>query len=335
MILHVIIDEYIRYAEPVGSRSISKRSDVGFSSATIRNEMADLEELGFLKQPHTSAGRIPSQKGYRYYVDHLIQLGRLSTEDMERLKSLFAEKIIKMEEITQHAASILSQMTNYTSIALGPKIFETCFHRFQLLPLDENTAVAMIVTNTGHVENKIVPMPVGMSITELDQVIHLLNTKLVGVPLYKLRSQLYLEIGHEMGRYISQVQQFMTMVESLLMNDDKHREVFLSGTANILTQPEFKDVDKVKTIWQLLEETQTLVKVIGSTSTGVQVRIGKENPHEAIINCSLITTTYIIAGKTIGTIGILGPTRMEYAKVMNLMNHLTSQFTQLLQRLDK
>ena len=335
MILNAIIDDYIRFAEPVGSRSISKRGDVGFSPATIRNEMADLEELGFLEQPHTSAGRIPSQKGYRYYVDNLVQLDKLSSEEVGRLKSAFAEKITAMEEIVQHTASILSQMTNYTSIALGPEVFEASFRHFQLLPLNEETAVAIVVTNTGHVENKTVPIPPGISVSELEQVVNLLNAKLVGVPLYKLRSQLYTEVGNEMGRYVSHVQELMTLVESVLIGDDNHREVFLSGTTNMLAQPEFKDVDKIKTIWELLEETPTLIKVVGSAPTGIQVRIGQENPHEAIANCSLITATYTIDGQTLGTIGVLGPTRMEYAKVINLMNHLTSQFALLSQRWNK
>lgn len=335
MILNAIIDDYIRYAEPIGSRSISKRSDVGYSPATIRNEMADLEEHGFLEQPHTSAGRVPSQKGYRYYVDHLVRLEELSSEEVGHLKSAFAKKIMAREEIMQHTASILSQLTNYTSIALGPEVFEASFRHFQLLPLDEDRAVAVVVTNTGHVENKIVPIPPEILVTELEQVVNLLNTKLVGVPLYKLRSQLYMEVGREMGRYISHVQQLMTLVESMLVGEDSHREVFLSGTTNMLDQPEFKDVGKVRTIWELLGETPTLIKVVGNAPTGIQVRIGQENPHEAIADCSLITATYSIDGQTLGTIGILGPTRMEYAKVINLLNHLTSQFSLLPQQCHK
>ncbi|UHA74199.1 heat-inducible transcriptional repressor HrcA [Paenibacillus sp. 481] len=325
MILTAIVDDYIRSAEPVGSRSISKRSDVGFSPATIRNEMSDLEELGFLEQPHTSAGRIPSNKGYRYYVDHLVRSDELPHEEIERLKTMFAEKITAMEEVVQHTASILSQMTNYTSIALGPEMFNASLRHFQLLPLNEETAVAIIVTNTGHVENKTIPIPAGISSAELERVVNLLNTKLVGVPLYKLRSKLYSAIGQEMNDYVSHVEELMNIVEKALVGDDVQREVYLSGATNMLSQPEFQDVDKIKTIWQLLEETPTLIKVVGSAPTGIQVRIGQENSHEAISNCSLITATYTIDGQTLGTIGVLGPTRMEYAKVINTMNLLSGQ----------
>ncbi|MCM3339639.1 heat-inducible transcriptional repressor HrcA [Paenibacillus sp. MER TA 81-3] len=332
MILNAIVDDYIRSAEPVGSRSISKRGDVGYSPATIRNEMADLEELGFLEQPHTSAGRIPSHKGYRYYVDHLVRLDNLSVDEVGRLKSVFAEKITAMEEIVQHTASILSQLTNYTSIALGPEVFNASLRHFQLLPLNEETAVAIVVTNTGHVENKTVPIPPGISASELEKVVNVLNTKLVGVPLFKLRAQLYNEIGQELSKYVSHVQEMMTMVESILADDSSHREVYLSGTTNILAQPEFQDVDKIKTIWELLEETPALIKVVGSAPTGIQVRIGQENLHEAISNCSMITATYTIDGQTLGTIGVLGPTRMEYGKVINMMNHLSGQLALFMRR---
>ncbi|NKI21121.1 heat-inducible transcriptional repressor HrcA [Paenibacillus dendritiformis] len=332
MILNAIIDDYIRSAEPVGSRSISKRGDVNFSPATIRNEMADLEELGYLEQPHTSAGRIPSHKGYRYYVDHLVRLDRLSGEDIIRLKSAFAEKITAMEEIVQHTASILSQLTNYTSIALGPEVFDASLRHFQLLPLNENTAVAIVVTSTGHVENKTVTLPEGVSASELETVVNLLNSKLVGVPLYKLRSRLYTEIGQEISQYVSHVQELMALVEGILADNSDHRQVYLSGATNMLAQPEFQDVDKIKTIWELLEETPALIKVVGSAPSGIQVRIGQENAHAAITNCSMITATYSVDGQTLGTVGILGPTRMEYAKVITLLNHLSGQMAVFMQQ---
>lgn len=332
LILQAIVDDYISSAEPVGSRTISKRGDVGFSPATIRNEMADLEELGYLEQPHTSAGRIPSQKGYRYYVDHLVRLDDLSAEEVTRLKSMFAEKITAMEQVVQHTSSVLAQLTNYTSIALGPEMFSTSLRHFQLLPLDENTAVAIIVTSTGHVENKTVPIPPGVSSVELEKVVNILNAKLTGVPLIQLRAQLYTEVGQELKKYVSHAQEMIALIETIMMGDGDHREVYLSGTTNMLSQPEFKDVDKIKTIWNLLEETPTLIKVMGDAPNGIQVRIGQENSHEAISSCSLITATYSYDGQMLGTIGLLGPTRMEYAKVMNMMQHVSAQLAAYMQR---
>lgn len=335
LILTAIVDDYISSAEPVGSRTISKRGDIGFSPATIRNEMSDLEELGYLEQPHTSAGRIPSQKGYRYYVDHLVRLDNLSDEEVKRLKSMFAEKITVMEQVVQHTSSVLAQLTNYTAIALGPEMFNTTLRHFQLLPLDESTAVAIIVTSTGHVENKTVPIPPGVSRSELEKVVNILNAKLTGIPLIQLRAQLYTEVGQELAKYVSHAQEMVALIESIMGGDEAHREVYLSGTTNMLSQPEFKDVDKIKTIWNLLEETPSLIKVIGEAPTGIQVRIGNENGHEAITNCSLITATYSFDGQTVGTIGLLGPTRMEYAKVMNMMHHVSAQLAAYMQRWHK
>lgn len=332
MILNAIVDDYIRSAEPVGSRSISKRGDVAFSPATIRNEMADLEELGFLEQPHTSAGRIPSHKGYRYYVDHLLPWNSLDTTELASIRSFLAEKLSATEQVIQHAATVLSNMTNYTSILLGPEVFHTSLRHFQLLPLNETTAVAIIVTSTGHVENRTVPIPAGLSVSEMEQVVNLLNAKLVNVPLYKLRSKLYSEIGEEIERHISHYEELLTLLNTALEQKDNDQRVYLSGATNMLTQPEFKDVDKVKEVLDLLEETPTLMKMMAPTpgDLGLHVKIGTENDHEAFANCSLITATYSLNGEALGTIGILGPTRMEYARVMNILGILSKDLTALL-----
>ncbi|MBM7565620.1 heat-inducible transcriptional repressor HrcA [Paenibacillus sacheonensis] len=331
MILNVIIDDYIRSAEPIGSRSISKRSDVSFSPATIRNEMADLEELGFLEQPHTSAGRIPSIKGYRYYVDHLVKLGEVNEQEKQLVRSYFTEKMNQMEQIIQHAAMILSNMTNYTSIVLGPETFTTSLKHFQLVPLSQDTAVAIIVTNTGHVENRTISLPEDMTMEEMQQAVNILNAKLVGVPLVRLKSKLHSEVGQELGRYADQFERLLGILDQTLESEGDHR-VFMSGTTNMLTQPEFKDVDKVKTLLDLLEETPTIMQMFNALPSGIQVRIGTENTHEAINTCSLITATYSVEGKSLGTIGILGPTRMDYGKVIGLLDILSKDMAVLLGR---
>ncbi|AWB45429.1 heat-inducible transcriptional repressor HrcA [Paenibacillus sp. CAA11] len=336
LILTAIVDDYIRSAEPVGSRSISKRGDVGYSPATIRNEMADLEELGFLEQPHTSAGRIPSHKGYRYYVDHLSPVDSLSSEELEVLKTFFAEKLNALEQVVQHAGSILSHMTNYTSILLGPEVFHTSLRHFGLLPLGDNKAVAIIVTNTGQVENKTVTIPPGVSVSEMEKVVNLLNHRLTGVPIYKLKSAIYNEVGQEMQRHTQHFEELMTIVDEAFDASQEGQRLFLSGTTNMLTQPEFKDVEKVKSILDLLGETPTMLKMISSASAGagIQVRIGTENDHEAFANCSLITATYAVEGEALGTIGILGPTRMDYARVIGILNILSKDLTAFLSKLN-
>jgi len=329
MILYAVIDDYIRSAEPVGSRTISKRGDIGFSPATIRNEMSDLEELGYLEQPHTSAGRIPSQKGYRYYVDHLIRSGNFNTEDLQLTKSFFIDRIMKTEKIMQQAATILSGLTNYTAVALGGDTFQEKLKHLQLIPLNGETAVAIIVTNTGHVENKVVSIPKDIPMNELEKFVNFLNAKLAGVSLVQLRSALYNEIGIQLAKHISRYEELVKMIESALESDVEEK-LYLSGATNMLTQPEFKDVSKVKMIFDLFDESETLARMFADAPEGIQVRIGDENRLEAMSSCSVITATYMFDGQTVGTIGLIGPTRMEYAKVIGLLNRLSKDLTVLL-----
>lgn len=331
MILTAIVDDYIRSAEPVGSRSISKRGDVGFSPATIRNEMADLEELGYLEQPHTSAGRIPSTKGYRYYVDHLIKPDKVNVQDVQAVRTFLTDHMNQMEQAMQHTAMILSNLTNYTSLLLGPEMYSTTLKHFGLVPLDQHSAVAIIVTNTGHVENRTISIPAGFRMEDMEKVVNILNAKLIGVPLIRLKSRLYTEIGAELDKHVDHCEGLLQALDTALHNDDDHR-LFMSGATNMLTQPEFKDVDKVKMVLDLLEETPTIMKMITDLPSGIQVRIGTENDHKAISDCSLITATYAIDGHNLGTIGILGPTRMEYGKVISLLDHISKDMAIVLSR---
>lgn len=331
LILKAIVDDYIRSAEPVGSRSISKRDDISYSPATIRNEMSDLEELGFLEQPHTSAGRIPSTQGYRYYVDHLISKNETIQLDPATIRSFVSDEMNRMEQVIQHAAMVLSNLTNYTSILLGPELFSNSLKHFGLIPLSENTAVAIIVTNTGHVENRTITVPKGLSMDQLQQVTNILNAKLSGVPLFHLKAKLYAEVGQELERYVGQFEGLLNVIDDALKQGDEHR-VFMSGATNMLIQPEFKDVDKVKSILDMLEETPTVMKLFSSLPQGIQVRIGSENDNKAIEDCSLITATYALDGNVLGTIGILGPTRMEYEKVIRYLDIVSKDMGLLLSR---
>lgn len=330
-ILSAIVNDYIVSAEPVGSRSISKRGDVGVSPATIRNEMSDLEEMGFLEQPHTSAGRIPSHKGYRYFVDHLIQQQDLREEDLQLIKLFFAEKLYEAEETVQQVATILSSLTQYTAIALGPEIFTTTLKHIQLIPLNDESAVTIIVTNTGHVENKMVSIPKDVPMAEIEKFINLLNKKLVGVPLLQVRSKLYNEISNELKRHVSRYQELIIMLENVLQQNKEDR-IFVSGTTNILSQPEFKDVEKVRAIFELFDRSESLAQLFTDMPGGIQVRIGAENHLDAIHQCSLITATYSLEGQSLGTIGIIGPTRMEYGKVINLLDYLSKDMAVLFSR---
>ena len=326
MILAAIVDDYIRSAEPVGSRSISKRGDVGYSAATIRNEMSDLEELGFLEQPHTSSGRIPSNKGYRYYVDHLLVPSALTVEEKRSIKAFFERKIQEVESVVQQAAAILSNLTNYTAVALGPETYKATLASLQLVPLNETSAVAIIVTNTGHVENRTVSIPEGVPVNEIEKFVNLMNAKLKGVPLYRLRSKMYNELISELSKHVEGYEDLLAAVEAVLEKEENDR-LYLSGTTKMLSQPEFKDVDKVKSIFEVFGRSDMMRRAIAGDKEGIQVKIGVENNLEAMHNCSIVSATYSIDREPVGTIGIIGPTRMNYRRVISILESFTKDMT--------
>jgi heat-inducible transcriptional repressor len=334
LILRAIIDNYIRSAEPVGSRTISKREDIGYSSATIRNEMADLEELGYLEQPHTSAGRIPSNKGYRFYVDQLVRMPFMRAEEATYIRRVFAERFYEFEQVMNQAASILSSLTNYTSIVLGHEIKTTKLKAIQMVPLSSHSAVVILVTDTGKVENKTISLPEGMKVEEVERVVNLLNTKLQGVPMVELRQRLHSEVAKELGRYIQRYEQFVeTLEETFTHEPDEH--IVLKGTTNIMMQPEFRDVDKARDILSIFEQNEMVVRLFEAQKSGLHVRIGTENEEQAVSGCSIITATYHLNGQPVGTVGILGPTRMEYARVMAILRELSDNLTHTLERFYK
>jgi len=329
VILNAIVDNYIHSAEPVGSRTISKREDIGLSSATIRNEMSDLEELGYLEQPHTSAGRVPSTKGYRFYVDNLIQPHLFDEGELGKLKQLFAERILHAEQVVEYTAQILSQLTNYTAVVLGPEIFEHRLKHIQIITLNDKEAVAIVVTHTGRVENKLLALPEGVGASEIERLVNLLNSKLSDVPLWQLRQRLYQEISGEMRRHTEQYEELLNLLDQFLVQQEEDR-VYLRGATKIMNQPEFRDVDKVKDILELLERSDQLVHLFGTPADGLTVRIGQENQLDAIKQCSIITTSYSLGGRPVGMVGILGPTRMEYGRVITVLNYLAEGLSHML-----
>ena len=338
MILRMIVDDYVLTAEPVGSRSISKRPDLGLSAATIRNEMADLEELGFLEQPHASAGRVPSQQGYRYYVDHLLATdSKLSTDDLSMIKSLFTEKIDEMERIAQQTAVVLSGMTQYTSVVLGPQVYDTRLRSLQIISLSEHSAVVIVVTSTGQVHNRTVTFPDGISMAEVNRLVTIVNERLQGTPMYKLRSRMLEEIMREVSRNVDDYEEAIRMLDQITpaFGADEEAKVYLGGTTNMLLQPEFQDIHKAQHVLSWLEHHERVVealkavprdKVLGELPS---IRIGGENQMDPPQDCTLITSTYHVAGVPVGVIGIVGPTRMEYARVIPLLRHVSKGLSEI------
>jgi heat-inducible transcriptional repressor len=331
MILSAVVEEYIRLAEPVGSRALSKQSEIKLSPATIRNEMADLEELGYLDQPHTSAGRVPSQKGYRFYVDHLLSTRELDPKTIETLKSAFLKKMNEVELMIQQTANVLSSLTHYTAIVLGPRFYQDKIQHIQLVPLGYGKAVAILVTDTGHVESRQVQLTEDISSDDVVRLVNLLNHRLSGTPMSRLRSHMYREIAKEMAHILGHYEDALAVLEEIAsVATAPDERVYVGGTTNILSQPEFRDVEKVKPLLEMLESSDRAAHVLPAVHSGIQVTIGQENALPPLQDCTVISATYSIRGEPVGRVGVLGPTRMNYARVMQILGYVSTALSQVL-----
>ncbi|WP_082233785.1 heat-inducible transcriptional repressor HrcA [Halobacillus massiliensis] len=326
LILQVIIDDFILTAQPVGSRSIAKKEGINHSPATVRNDMADLEELGFLEKTHSSSGRVPSEKGYRFYVDHLLSPLQLSKREIVTIEQAFQDRMMEFERVVQKSAGILSELTNYTSIILGPEVFETKLKQLQIVPLNEQSAIAILVTDTGHVEHRTFTIPVEMIPSQLEKMVNILNDRLKGVPLVGLYEKLQTEIYELIKKHTDEHELAFSYLQAALL-DEHQTKLYIGGKTNILMQPEFKDLEKVRSLYAIIEKENEMASLLRSDQQGLHIRIGHENRIDAMQNCSLITASYTLGNEQVGTIALLGPTRMEYNRGISLLNVLSKQMT--------
>lgn len=329
LILQVIIDDFIHSAQPVGSRTLAKKGEITFSSATIRNDMADLEDLGFIEKTHSSSGRVPSEKGYRYYVDHLLSPQRLTKTEVSQIKSIYAEKIFELEKVVQKSAQILSELTNYTSIVLGPKVNENRLKRIQIVPINHESAVAIIVTNTGHVENRIITFPGSLDPGDIEKMVNILNERLAGVPLVDLQDKIFKEVVTVLKDHIQNYDLLLKiMAGTLKLNANE--KIYFGGKTNMLSQPEFTDLGRIRSLLTMIDQEKELYGLLQTNHQGISIKIGKENDNIAMENCSLITATYSLGDNQLGTIAVLGPTRMEYSRVISLLTRMTHDLSKSL-----
>ena len=337
LILQAIIEDYINTAEPVGSRTISKKYLTSVSSATIRNEMADLEDMGYIEQPHTSAGRIPSDKGYRLYVDYLMSQNIVNDAENEYIRKEFMETLGEIERLIKHASKLLSNMTKYTSIATAPQLRRTCLKHIQLVKVDSLNVLVVIITDAGIVKNSVIRMEEDMDMYTLGKISRIFNEKLTGISLEELIDMDIMDIrdlDDEINGYKEIFIQILPELLQALRYSDK-AEVYHDGVANLLDLPEYSNVQKAREFLNILEEHDLLFEILSDVSKDLSVTIGGENKLEQLKNCSLITTTYSINGKTIGSIGVLGPTRMEYSKVISVVDCLTHNLNDILSKILK
>lgn len=316
-LLKEIVEEYIKTARPVGSKSLCKKFKC--SSATIRNDMALLEDLNYLEKTHISSGRVPSENGYRYYVDNLMEPKKISGEDMLKLQTIFNNKELELSDAISKSLEIISDLTNYTSVVLGKESGSNKLSKVEVIPISEKQLVAVVITNKGHVENKNLLLEENIPLSEITKTTELLNKMLVGTPIDDVPSKLEFEIKPIIRNYIQNYEVVYNAFYNALSNFTSERDVKFTGKTNILKQPEFNTVDDVKNIISKFE-SKDMVSKIEETNDEVKVYIGSESEFDD--NVTIIKTKYKANNGTEGTIAIIGPKRMEYDRVVNMLEYL-------------
>lgn len=325
-ILRAIIQNYLETGEPVGSRTLSKSTDLKLSSATIRNEMADLEDLGYIFQPHTSAGRIPSDKGYRLYVDMLMQD---KEQELEELKSVMLEKTDRVEKVLKQAAKVLAANTNYATMVSSPVNRRNSLKFIQLSPVDAHQIVAVIVMSGNVIKNKIIDVGEMLGNETLLKLNMLLNTTLNGMSIEEINLGLIARLKEQAGIHSNVISNVLDAVADIIHVEDD-MEIYTSGATNIFKYPELSDKQNAQEILNAFEEKQQLAELVTETLSseenhGIQVYIGDEAPVKTMRDCSVVTATYDLGDGMKGTIGIIGPKRMDYEHVMKTLKTLQSK----------
>lgn len=320
-ILQAIIDEYINTAEPVSSGSIVNKYGLDFSSATIRNDMAELEKVGFLDKPHTSSGRIPSAKGYRFYVDELINDDNISLEEIKYIQSKLETKVNQIEELTKIATTTLSEITHYTTVSIGPKIQNIEEIKFVLL--GNRMLMAVILTESGIIKETIIKFDEDLSEEQVETLNFIFNNKLKGKPLDSIDKPLEEYIFSEMNYSLKVIKPIMDEINKLLHEDAK---IYLEGANRSFNLPEFKSLEVAKNFVNVLDTKEIVLDILDSgLANDINVYIGNENEHSELKDFSIVTFKHQIANKDVGTIGIIGPTRMDYSKVISVMKYISKK----------
>ena len=333
-ILEAIIRNYMETGEPVGSRTVSKYTDLNLSSATIRNEMSDLEEMGYILQPHTSAGRIPSDKAYRLYVDTILQR---KDEEVSEMKELMVEKADKIDLLLQQVAKILAQNTNYTSMVTKPKYQHKRIKFIQLNQMSERQLLVIVVLDNNHVSNKFINLMTDADENVIAQMNFLMNTALTGLDFTEINMAIMQQIKEKAGEYGELASSILDCISEVMTEEDDS-EIYTSGATNILKYPELSDKEKMTGLLSTFEEKQMLSAWANDEPPeddkehGIQVYIGEESPVESMKDCSVVTATYRIKEGVYGKIGIVGPKRMDYEKVVGTLENCMQQLDDIFKK---
>jgi len=332
-ILEAIIEDYIESAEPVGSRTVTRRHELGLSPATVRNVMADLEEMGFLISPHTSAGRVPTEQGYRFYVDSILRVGSLSRQQQERIDRYYQRRGLRVEERLREAGRMLSALSHYTGLVMAPRLTTTIFRHIEFVRLSQGRIMVILVTQSGLVQNKMIEVDEPLSPSDLEQMTNYLNETLGGLSIQEIKKRILSEMAAEKAKYDQLLSRALKLFRETF-GEEIESQVFIEGASRILEQPEFADLEKMKRLFRAFEQKSVLIHLLDKCqqAEGVRIFIGSETKYSEIEGCSLVTATYSNPQGTIGTLGVIGPTRMPYSLVIPIVDYTARLVSQLFEQ---
>jgi heat-inducible transcriptional repressor len=331
-ILQMVIEDYILTAEPVGSRTISRKSNLALSPATIRNIMSDLEDLGLLFQPYTSAGRVPTEKGFRFYVDSILNVHELSDKEQQEIRSKYTSYQVEGPDLFRETSRILSLSSHCLGIVWAPRMSSIILQHTEFVKLRRHLVLAILVSTTGLVYNRIIEVEEDFNQSELDHLSDYLNSFLTGLTLSQVREKLLEQMRVEKGAYDCLLEQALKLGEKAFASIDE-TDVFIEGRTNILQEPEFSNISKMSDLFRAFEEKATMVKLLDKFTDpkGVQIAIGSESKIQEMETCSLVTSTYGCEGTVWGALGVIGPRRMNYSRIIPLVDYSAKLLTEILE----
>jgi len=332
LILQSVIDNYILTAEPVGSRTISKESGLHLSAATIRNIMSDLEDVGLIFQPYTSAGRVPTEKGFRFYIDYILNIHDLSDTEQRAIRSRYLNSQPEALDLFRETSRILSSSSHYLGVVWAPRMSSVVLQHIEFVRLKRHVVLAILVTTTGLVHNRIIEVEETFSQSELDRLSDYMKGLLTGLTLQQVRERLLEQMKAEKGVYDRLFEQAFKLGEKAFFSLDD-TDVFIEGRTNIIGEPEFGNLSRMAELFRAFEEKATMVKLLDKCidPKGVQIAIGSESQVQEIEACSLVTSTYSYKGEVLGALGVIGPRRMNYSKVIPLVDYTARVLTEILE----
>ena len=330
-ILSSLINEYILTAEPVGSRRIAKKYNINLSSATIRNVMSDLEEMGLLHQPHTSAGRIPTEKALRFYVNSILKVKRLNPVEQRLIRKKYKFSDLETSDAIKQTSEVLSVLSHHVGIVSAPKIIGTVLKHIEFIKIGRDRILVIFVSQSGFIQNRIIEDHGDISQNELDKYANYLNETLVGISLESVRGKIAEEMKKEKIIYDQLLSKALQLSQQAL-GKEKEIELYMEGQVNLLECPEFSEVEKMKTLFHALEEKNLLLNLLDKTkeADGIQIFIGSEAELSKMQECSVITSPYRHGKKVVGALGIIGPTRMDYLKLIPIVEYSAQLVTEFL-----